>query len=83
MKVKMKTRACGDINAEPGETIDVDASVAKSLIDGGFAEAEGGTPTKREVGDDGPEADSSTGSGDDAGDDGRGAGAPKPRRRQS
>lgn len=33
----MITRACGEINARPGETIDVTEQQAKDLVSGGYA----------------------------------------------
>lgn len=39
MRVRMITRACGEINAKPGDEVDVTLGEAKALIDGGYAEA--------------------------------------------
>jgi hypothetical protein len=57
MKIKMKTRAAGELVAEPGQVVDVDAARGKELIAGGFAEAEGAAAKETEESSDGPEAD--------------------------
>lgn len=38
MKVKMNTPACGkDLNASPGQIVEVEAALGKELVSGGYA----------------------------------------------